>query len=394
MKILHTSDWHLGQNFMGKSREDEHKAFLLWLLERIKDENIDVLIVAGDIFDTGTPANYALELYYDFLKNLLQTDCKYTVITAGNHDSISTLKAPKKLLSMLNITIIASGEEDEIVEIYKNGKLDGVICAVPFLRDSVVRRAKQGESSKEKDKSLTAGIKEHYNNVYNRAKEIVGDSNIPIVATGHLTTVGAKVSDSERDIYIGGSVNIDSSFLGEKFNYVALGHLHNNQQVGSSNIRYSGSPIPLSFSEASKDKKVNIISFKDDITFSKDITIPITRNLIVIKGDLDLVIQELADIDNKSCWIEIHLEDDNPIQANRDIKTMAKKLGLTILVIKMNNSVNSLTIDKNAIVRLEEKTPLDIFNHLLDLDNVYNDSVRDELVNNFNIILEEIEEIV
>ena len=395
MKILHTSDWHLGQSFMGKSREDEHIAFLSWLLQKIKDEEINVLIVAGDIFDIGTPPNYALELYYDFLKNLVQTNCKYTIITAGNHDSVSNLKAPKQLLAMLNISIIASGEEDEIIEIYNNSKLEGVICAVPFLRDSVVRRAIRGESSKDKDKSLTDGIREHYQSVYNRAKDIVRDSDIPIVATGHLTTVGAKISDSERDIYIGGSVNIDSSFFGEYFNYVALGHLHNNQKVGSNHIRYSGSPIPLSFSEADRDKRVNIVSFKENIVIVKEVTIPITKNLIVIKGNLNLVIEELEKIENKTCWIEIHLDDENPIKANREIKTLAKSLDLTILVIKMNNSTNALDIDKNNLVPLEQKTPLDIFNLLLRSDKVYDDDkIRDELVDSFKIILEELEEIV
>ena len=138
MKILHTSDWHLGQNFMGKSRVEEHKAFLSWLLKIIKEKEIEVLLVSGDIFDTGTPPNYALELYYNFLKELSSIKTLITtIITAGNHDSVSTLKVPKQLLEVLKVHVITNGDENEnvIIPINKNDDLISIICAVPFLRD-------------------------------------------------------------------------------------------------------------------------------------------------------------------------------------------------------------------------------------------------------------------
>ena len=391
MKILHTSDWHLGQNFMGKSREDEHRAFLNWLRDKIIDESIDVLIVAGDIFDTGTPPNYALELYYDFLKNLIQTDCKYTIITAGNHDSVSTLKAPQQLLSMLNIYIIASGEEDEIVEIYKKDTLEGVVCAVPFLRDRVVRKASKSETSKDKETSLTDGIKEHYNSLYNRAKEIVKDRDIPIIATGHLTTLGAKSSDSERDIYIGGTIDIDSSFFSQNFNYVALGHLHNNQKVGGNSIRYSGSPIPLGFSEANMIKKVNIVSFKDNLVFVKELVIPKSRHLITIKGDLELIRKELESIEDKRSWISIELDDKNPQYAHKEIRDIANNLGLTILIIKIDKSTMALHSNRDKIISLDELKPITVFERLLNLENIYDDGDRVELINSFKVVLDEME---
>ena len=156
MKILHTSDWHIGQNFMGKSRADEHKAFLSWLFKTIEENNIDVLIVAGDIFDTGNPPNYALKLYYNFLTQLNSIKNLYVIITAGNHDSISTLNAPKQLLESMNVHVITSGDEseNELISIYKEDELVGVVCAVPFLRDSVVREAISGQTLNEKESSL------------------------------------------------------------------------------------------------------------------------------------------------------------------------------------------------------------------------------------------------
>jgi exonuclease SbcD len=162
MKILHTSDWHLGQNFMGKSRLDEHEAFLSWLLEIIKEKEIEVLLVSGDIFDTGTPPNYALELYYNFLKELSNIKTLITtIITAGNHDSVSTLKAPKQLLEVLNVHVITTGDEDEnvIIPINKNDDLISIICAVPFLRDSVIRESLSGKTISEKEKLANSGSK-------------------------------------------------------------------------------------------------------------------------------------------------------------------------------------------------------------------------------------------
>ncbi|SFV60165.1 Exonuclease SbcD [hydrothermal vent metagenome] len=166
MKILHTSDWHLGQSFMGKSRLEEHEAFLTWLSKTIQTQDIDTLIVAGDIFDTATPPNYALELYYNFLTSLT-SKCKNIIITAGNHDSIATLKAPKQLLKALNVHVITSGDEaeNEVICIYKEKKLEGVICGVPFLRDYVVRQSLGGETISDKENSLSNGIKEHYSSV-------------------------------------------------------------------------------------------------------------------------------------------------------------------------------------------------------------------------------------
>jgi len=273
MKILHTSDWHIGQKFMGKSRQEEHESFLSWLFDTIKKENIDLLIVAGDIFDTGTPPNYALELYYNFLKKLFVIKNLTVIITAGNHDSISTLKASKELLEVLNVYVVTSGEvdENEIIPIYKDDILEGVVCTVPFLRDSVVRNSVSGQTTNDKEKSLNVGIKQHYIDVYEEAKKLTQEKNLPIIATGHLTTVGGRSSESERDIYIGGTLDIGGDFLGQYFDYVALGHLHINQIVGSNHVRYSGSPIPLSFSESTQKKKVNIITFENKIAKVEEI---------------------------------------------------------------------------------------------------------------------------
>ncbi len=396
MKILHTSDWHIGQKFMGKSRQEEHKAFLFWLFETIKTENIDVLIVAGDIFDTGNPPNYALELYYNFLKQLFSIRNLYVIITAGNHDSISTLKAPKQLLEFMNVYVITSGDEDEneLIAIYKEEKLQGVVCAVPFLRDSIVRKAVSGQTVNEKESSLNDGIKQHYTNVYEEANSLITkltkEDNLPIIATGHLTTVGSRTSESERDIYIGGTLDIGSDFLGKYFDYVALGHLHINQTVGCNHVRYSGSPIPLSFSEANQKKKINIIEFKDNKVEVEEIEIPIKRKLQVIKGNLESIKSDLKCCDDKTTWIEIHLNDENPMFANQAIREFADELNLIILAIKIDRTQKKLEAKELKVTSLDELTPNDVFTRRLDLEKIEDKEFVEEINLNFRKIVEKV----
>ena len=392
MKILHTSDWHIGQKFMGKSREDEHKAFLTWVYETIKTESIDVLIVAGDIFDTGNPPNYALELYYNFLKKLVSIKNLYVIITAGNHDSISTLKAPKQLLEAMNIYVVTSGESDEneLIAIYKNDQLEAIVCAVPFLRDSVVREAVSGQTLNEKESSLNSGIKKHYIDVYNEARELIKENNIPIIATGHLTTVGSRTSESERDIYIGGTLDIGSDFLGKYFDYVALGHLHINQIVGENHVRYSGSPIPLSFSESKQKKKVNIITFEDSQVSIKELDIPLYRKLQVFKGDLESIKKELLCVEDKDTWIEIHLKDENPMYANQTIREYASDLGLTVLAIKIDRTQKKLEAKELDVVSLDELSVSDVFQRRLDVEKLENEKFIEELTLNFKKVVEKV----
>ena len=261
MKILHTSDWHLGQSFLTKSRKDEHQAFLNWLLEQVNSHMIDAIIVAGDIFDTGTPPSYAREMYNRFVVAMEQLSCTLIVL-GGNHDSVSMLNESKTLLACLNTHVIANTADDinEQVLVLNNrqGKVGAVLCAVPFIRARDIIISHAGESGIEKRQVLGEAIKQHYASIYEAALRLRKDKqwNVPIIATGHLTALGVSQSESVRDIYIG---SLDG-FSAEGFppaDYIALGHIHRPQIVAKAeHIRYSGSPIPLSFDEL-KYKKTN-----------------------------------------------------------------------------------------------------------------------------------------
>lgn len=394
MKILHTSDWHLGQNFMGKSRIEEHEAFLSWLLKTINEKQIEVLLVSGDIFDTGTPPNYALELYYNFLKELSSVSSLITtIITAGNHDSISTLKAPKQLLEVLNVHVITTGDEDEnvIIPIYKNDDLKTIVCAVPFLRDSVIRQSLAGQTINEKEKLANSGIKAYYENCYKKALELKKYKHIPIIAMGHLTTVGSRSSQSERDIYIGGTIDIGGDYLASMFDYVALGHLHINQTVKANHVRYSGSPIPLSFSESKNTQKVNLITFKEIKIEIKELEIPLFRKLILIKGDGQTIKNELSKIEDKNTWIEVHIADDNALFVNNEIRQLASKLELSLLAVKIDKSEKQLISNDFKVISLEELSVEQVFEKRLELENLEDKEFKKELLNNFKLTVSKVQ---
>jgi DNA repair protein SbcD/Mre11 len=396
MKILHTSDWHLGQNFMGKSRFEEHKAFLSWLLNLTKEQEIDLLLVSGDIFDTGTPPNYALELYYNFLKELSHiSTLKSTIITAGNHDSIATIKAPKQLLQVLNVHVIASGDRDEdvLIPIKENEAVKAIVCAVPYLRDSVIRESLEGDTISEKEQQANKGIKNYYKNVYKQALELQKDKEIPIIAMGHLTTVGSRTSESERDIYIGGTLDIGGDYLASMFDYVALGHLHINQKVANEHVRYSGSPIPLSFSESKNTQKVNFVTFEGRDINVEEIAVPRERELHVIKGKLAQIKKELQAIDDKSSWIEVHIQDDNPMFANSEIRELANKLELTLLAVKVDKTEKQLQAKELKAISLDELSVNEVFEKRLELEDIEDEEFKDNLKNSFETVVSRVQEL-
>lgn len=274
LTVLHTSDWHLGRRLYGNMRYDEFEAFLTWLTQTIQDYKVDVLIVAGDIFDTMTPSNRAQNLYYRFLGEISQLYCDHVVIVAGNHDSPSFLDAPAAILKYLSVHVIGTAcenFEDEVLLLKdQHGEPQCLIAAVPYLRDRDVRLSLPGESALDKDKMVLAGIQHHYDQVAQIAKTqqaALSDQyrrHIPIIATGHLFATGSKTTDDDgvRDLYVGSLGQVSAELFDDCFDYVALGHLHVPQKVGGrEHIRYCGSPIAMGFGEAHQQKQVLLLKF-------------------------------------------------------------------------------------------------------------------------------------
>lgn len=306
MRFLHTSDWHLGRLLYNQQRYAEFSAFLDWMLQTIVDQQIELLIIAGDVFDTSTPSNRALTLYYDFLYRVSLTSCRNVVIVGGNHDSPSVLNAPAAVLRALHVHVVGeiSGDvADELITLRdEQGSPQAIVCAVPFLRDRDVRSVVSGDGVDTRQEQLTNGIVEHYRQVAEKAEELrhrqmaekadelrrrlmaekaealphrivaenpeklqrIAEGGIPVIATGHLFTQSQRTEEFEgegvRDLYVGTLAYINAGLFPATFDYIALGHIHQPQRVGGKeHIRYSGSPLAMGFREALYTKKVVVV---------------------------------------------------------------------------------------------------------------------------------------
>jgi len=339
MRILHTSDWHLGQNFYSKSRAAEHESFLNWLLETAQSQDVDAIIVAGDIFDTGSPPSYARELYNRFVVNLQQTGC-HLVIVAGNHDSVATLNESRDILAFLNTTVVASAGHAPHMLKKRDGTPGAILCPIPFLRPRDIVQSKAGLSGGEKQQHLLQAITDYYHQQFAAACALRGDQPIPVIATGHLTTVGASKSDAVRDIYIG---TLDA-FPAQNFpaaDYIALGHIHRAQVIGGcEHIRYCGSPISLSFDETGKAKSVHLVSFTDGkLTAVETLEVPVTQPLAVLKGDLAAISAQLEQWRDRALhppvWLDIEITTDDYLHdMQRKIQALTEELPVEVLLVR------------------------------------------------------------
>lgn len=376
MKILHTSDWHLGRSLYDKRRYEEFDAFLQWLLELIASEKIDVLLVAGDIFDTTTPGNRAQELYYNFLGQLSQKGCRHAVITGGNHDSPSLLDAPKSLLNALNIHVVGSKPEeveDEVIVLKsREGKKEAIICAVPFLRDRDVRSAEAGESPEDKADNLVKGIAMHYQEVAALAAQRQdAEHPVPVIGMGHLFTSKGRTSEGDgvRELYIGTIAHVDGEKISQGFDYVALGHLHLAQAVGrNERVRYSGAPIPMGFGEANQTKKVVVIEFQDNHPTITEHEIPVFQELVRIGGDLETITSKIEDLkaSESTAWLEIEINTQfTAINISAHFEELLKDSKLEILRIKNRTLIEKTLTPVSETETLETLDDADVFERCL-----------------------------
>ncbi|URQ61747.1 exonuclease subunit SbcD [Pantoea alhagi] len=383
MRIIHTSDWHLGQFFYTRSRAAEHQAFFHWLIERVEEHQVDAVIVAGDIFDTGSPPSYARELYNRFVVDLHRTGCQLIVL-GGNHDSVATLNESRELLACLNTRVIAAAssepEEQVLTLTTRQGKPGAVLCAIPFLRPRDIMRSQAGQSGEQKQISLLNAITQHYQRSYQHARQLSqqAEKPLPVIATGHLTTVGVSKSEAVRDIYIG---TLDA-FPAQAFpaaDYIALGHIHRPQRIaGSEHIRYSGSPLPLSFDELGSEKSVFLVSFADGKLASVEpLPVPGFQPMQTIKGTLAEIEQQLKPFANASpsrpVWLDIEITTQEYLHnMQQHIQALTEGLPVEVLLMRrsreqreralarlQNETLNELKVEEVFERRLEQEEEMD-----------------------------------
>jgi len=403
MKILHSSDWHLGSSLYGHKRYEEFEAFLIWLTRLIQTEQIDVLLVAGDIFDTSTPSNRALGLYYQFLNMVTAIPGLHIIITAGNHDSPSLINAPQELLKQLHIHVFGSIPEDPENEILvindDQGQPSLIVCAVPYLRDRDIRLSAPGESIEDKTRKLENGVQEHYRQVVGIAKarrdELEG--RIPIVAMGHLFVSGGKTIDGDgvRELYVGNLARIRAENLCDGIDYLALGHLHVPQIVsGKDTMRYCGSPIALGFGDAGQQKQVVIVDFGPGTPVIRTISVPKFRDIRTLKGDISTVEIEmgaLLKLDHP-VWIEVIFS--GTLSAST-VQTQLRELtdGTNVMIIRTRplDTGNYVFNPEEESESLEDLSKMDVFQRCLEAKNIPTED-QQALIDAFSEILHEMNE--
>ncbi|MFP1741432.1 exonuclease subunit SbcD [Lonsdalea quercina] len=403
MQIIHTSDWHLGQYFYTKSRAAEHQAFLRWLIEQVEQHHVDAVVVAGDIFDNGTPPSYAREMYNRFVVELHKTGCQL-VILGGNHDSVATLNESRLLLSCLNTQVIASCEGDleqqVIVLNNREGKPGALLCAIPFLRPRDVLTSQAGQSGADKQLALQEAIANHYQRSYQlavRRREEMGLA-LPIVATGHLTTVGVTTTDSVRDIYIG---TLDA-FPAQAFppaDYIALGHIHRPQRIAQTeHIRYSGSPIPLSFDELNHEKSVYLVRFEQDkLEDVSPLTIPASQPMQLVKGSLTEIERRLAGFreyeGEKPVWLDIEIATQDYLSdIQQHIQNLTDDLNVEVVLLRRAREQHLQMLVQQEKETLDELLPGEVFERRLALEPDLEELQQQRLRTLFTQVLQDVED--
>ncbi|MDR8016448.1 exonuclease subunit SbcD [Ectopseudomonas guguanensis] len=377
MRILHTSDWHLGQHFMGKTRQAEHQAFCAWLLARVRSHAVDVLLIAGDVFDTGAPPSYAREQYYRLVVELRDAGCALVVL-GGNHDSPAMLGESRSLLAQLGTRVVPGVGVDlaEQVQVLhdREGVPGAILCAVPFIRPRDVTASQAGQSAQDKQQSLQQAIAEHYRALHELAQRKRDELGLalPIIATGHLTTVGASASESVREIYVGSLEAFPTSAF-PPADYIALGHIHRPQKVGGlEHIRYSGSPIALSFDEARQQKEVLLLDF--DAAALQSITplpVPVFQPMASLRGSLKELAGAIAEqaaqgTTERPVWLEVQVSTDDYLSDLQSrIDALCEGLPVEVLRIRRERGTASASLASEARETLDELSVEDVFRRRL-----------------------------
>jgi len=401
MKILHTADWHIGKKLHKHDLYPDFDLFIEWLHKTIQQEKVDLLLISGDIFDLANPSSEARKQYYQALIKLQQLNCKI-IATGGNHDSPTMLDAPKEILKALDMNVIGGlpvNLEDTIIPVKnKQGNIEVVVAAIPFLRDADLRSGTTASTYDDRLQAIREGIK----NIFQNASEICAlkHANVPVIAMGHLFTAGSDTSESERDIQIGNQAAFNALQFGEYFSYIALGHIHKPQRVTANiPVFYSGSPLPLSFSERTDEKRILILDTENDWE-PESIPVPVFRKLIKISGSLVEIQQKLNDLvpsGELDSLIEIDMTEDQydaqKIYSLDQTVNNFDKSGFEI--VKQRAQFKNQTMGTSELYseneQLEDLKPKDVFLELIS-SHEYNEEQKMEILSAFDEILEEVQQ--
>lgn len=315
LKIIHTSDWHIGKRLHGQEMYEDHRLFLEWLEAETDRIQPDWLLISGDVFDHANPSTQALKMYYGWLARMSGKQMKI-IITGGNHDSPELLQAPSRLLSFMDVHVVGSISSSDGNWIFPLG--ENLVCAaVPYLRDRDIRLFEEGQLPASRIEAVQQGMIRFFTEAAQRMDaEFPGCSRL---AMGHLFAIGAEAGESEREIQVGNLGAFDGSVLEKLFVYSALGHIHRPQQVGNTGkVQYCGSPLPLSFTE-NHPKQIRLLNWENGEITQEQIPVPVFRQWLRFEGGIDEVREKVHAFKNKAplaprAELRIHFPQSDPIQ--------------------------------------------------------------------------------
>lgn len=296
LRIFHSADWHIGKGLGNIDRTDDFRVFFKDLLAMIAERQPDVLLISGDVFDTSMPANSAQRLYYDFMRSLEGTSVRATIVTAGNHDSQRFLEAPRALLETLRCYVAGDTVESQTFVLRDD---DGApylaVAAVPYLREGDVRRGTMDDTDTDRAQRFEAGVRAHYDAVHSLLMDELKGARVPLVAMGHLFVTGSKMKpnsdpvESDGSVYVGTLRNVTADAFGDTWDYVALGHIHHGQEVKAKvPMRYSGSPVALSYSHMTYHHHIVEVTFDGTGAMRvEELPVKQPRHFVQVKGTLD-----------------------------------------------------------------------------------------------------------
>ena len=400
MKIVHTADWHIGKKLHKHELSRDFDLFIDWLSDYIENERIEVLLISGDIFDLANPSSEARKQYFQAMVKLQKLNCKI-IATGGNHDSPAMLDAPREILKALEMDVIGGLPEniqDTIIPVTnKIGNVALIVAAIPYLRDADLRSGDGASTYEDRIEAIREGIKNIFESAANCCREQYPE--IPVIAMGHLYTAGIESSESERDIQIGNLAAFRAAQFGEYFKYVALGHIHKPQRVNATiPVFYSGSPIPLSFSERKDEKRILVLDTEKSFE-PESIAIPNFRKLIRLSGNLEELQSKLNALQNSSSlksFIEVDLvEEQYDAQKIYALDSMVNdfdKEGFEIVKqrVQFKNRMQGASEIYENEQQLEDLKPKDVFTELI-AKHEYTEEDRNEIMAAFDEILEEVQ---
>lgn len=370
MKILHTSDWHVGKVLKGRSRAEEHKAVLAGVIEVARRERPDLVVVAGDLYDTAAPTPEATRLVTRALTALRRTGADVVAI-GGNHDNGAALDALRPWAEAAGITLRGSVREDPDEHVIDGTTAGGErwrIAALPFLSQRYAVRAVEMYELTAAEANQTYA--DHLGRILARLTEGFAEPDRVHLVTAHLTVVGAATGGGERDAHTVLGYAVPATVFPGTAHYVALGHLHRAQQVqGGCPIRYSGSPLAVDFGEQENVPSVTVVEVSATTAAQvREVPIPAAASLRTVRGTL----AQLAEIEAPDAWLRVYVRE----QPRAGLREEVQELFPRALEIRIDPELVPASGSGTRIAQRAGRSPRELFGDYLDDRGHTDDDVR------------------